>query len=263
MRPPSRISHELVEPLAALAEQVGLGNGAVLEGELARVGGAPAELVHRRRDRRSRASRSGRSRSRSRPSPVRAVIVTHAVMSVPAFVMNILEPLTTQLPSRARRGCASRPRRSRRSGSVSPKAASFAPDASSGQPLALLLLRAVEEDRHRPERGVRGDRDRDRRVDARQLLDRDRVRHGVRARRRRTPRRSGSPSARARPAQRRARTGSGSSRSSSSATGATRTTANARTVCRISSCSCAQVVVHAGRPCSASGARRAGAAGDR
>src|SRR5581483_7569831 len=33
----------------------------------------------------------------------------------------------------------------------------------------------------RPERRVRGDGDRDRRVDARQLLDRERVRHGVAA----------------------------------------------------------------------------------
>ena len=40
-------------------------------------------------------------------SPVRAVIVTHAVMSVPALVMNIFEPLTihcavAQLGARAR-----------------------------------------------------------------------------------------------------------------------------------------------------------------
>ena len=44
-----------------------------------------------------------------------------------------------------------------------------------GQPLLLLLLGAVEEDRHRPERRVRGHRDRDRRVDPRQLFDRDRI----------------------------------------------------------------------------------------
>ena len=48
-------------------------------------------------------------------------------------------------------------------------------------PLPLLLLGAEEEDRHRPERGVRRERDRDRRIDARELLDRDRVRQRVAA----------------------------------------------------------------------------------
>ena len=53
------------------------------------------------------------------------------------------------------------------------------PGGEVGQPFALLLLGPEEEDRHRPERGVRRDRDRDRRVDSRQLLDRDRVRDRV------------------------------------------------------------------------------------
>src|SRR3954463_14220278 len=35
------------------------------------------------------------------PSPVCAVIVTQAVMSVPAFVMKIFEPSITQRPSRS------------------------------------------------------------------------------------------------------------------------------------------------------------------
>src|SRR5262249_27231721 len=43
------------------------------------------------------------------------------------------------------------------------------------QPLPLLLLRPEEEDRRRAQRGMRGDRGRDRGVDPRQLLDRDRV----------------------------------------------------------------------------------------
>ena len=50
-----------------------------------------------------------------------------------------------------------------------------------GQPLLLLRLVAEVVDRQRAERVVRGDRDRDRRVDAGQLLDRDRVRERVRA----------------------------------------------------------------------------------
>ena len=115
------------------------------------------------------------------PSPVRAVIVTHEVMSVPAFVMKIFEPSTTQLavvePAVVRVAPASEPA----PGSVSPNAASFRPEARSGSQRALLLLVAEEEDRHRPERGVRGDGDRDGRVDPRQLLDRDRVREGVAA----------------------------------------------------------------------------------
>jgi hypothetical protein len=53
-------------------------------------------------------------------------------MSVPAFVMNIFEPLTTHSPSsslaRVRVAPASEPA----SGSVSPNAASFSPDARGG-----------------------------------------------------------------------------------------------------------------------------------
>ena len=65
-------------------------------------------------------------------SPVRAVIVTHAVMSVPALVMKIFEPFTTHWPSRSsavvRAAAASEPA----PGSVSPNAASLRPEARSG-----------------------------------------------------------------------------------------------------------------------------------
>ena len=65
-------------------------------------------------------------------SPVLAVIVTHALMSVPAFVMKIFEPFTTQEPSpssaRVRVAPASEPA----SGSVRPNAARRLPEARSG-----------------------------------------------------------------------------------------------------------------------------------
>ena len=55
------------------------------------------------------------------------------------------------------------------------------PRGEVGNPLALLLLGPVEEDRHRPERGVRRHGDRDGGVDPAQLLDRERVRERVAA----------------------------------------------------------------------------------
>ena len=66
------------------------------------------------------------------PSPVSAVIVTHAVMSVPAFVMKIFEPLTTHSPSSSSARVRVAPASDPASGSVSPNAASFVPEARSG-----------------------------------------------------------------------------------------------------------------------------------
>jgi len=66
------------------------------------------------------------------PSPVSAVIVTHAVMSVPAFVMNIFEPSITHSPSSSRAVVRVAPASEPASASVSPKAASFLPEARSG-----------------------------------------------------------------------------------------------------------------------------------
>ena len=65
-------------------------------------------------------------------SPVRAVIVTPQVMSVPAFVMNIFEPFTTHEPSRSSAVVRVAPASEPAPGSVSPKAASRRPDARSG-----------------------------------------------------------------------------------------------------------------------------------
>ena len=53
-------------------------------------------------------------------------------MSVPAFVMKSFEPETTQEPSRSSAVVRVAPASEPASGSVSPKAASFLPDARSG-----------------------------------------------------------------------------------------------------------------------------------
>jgi hypothetical protein len=66
------------------------------------------------------------------PSPVSAVIVTQAVMSVPAFVMKIFEPLITHSPSRDSARVRVAPASEPAPGSVSPNAASFFPLARSG-----------------------------------------------------------------------------------------------------------------------------------
>ncbi len=114
-------------------------------------------------------------------SPVRAVIVTRAVMSVPCVRDEDLGAVddpraVTQLGGRARGA---------RIG-----AGAGLGQAERGQPLSrcegrqqlrALLVAAEEEDRHRAERGVSGDGDRDGGVDAGELLDRDRVRDGVAA----------------------------------------------------------------------------------
>ena len=65
-------------------------------------------------------------------SPVRAVIVTQALISVPAFVMKIFEPSITHSPSRSSAFVRVAPASEPASGSVSPKAASPWPEASRG-----------------------------------------------------------------------------------------------------------------------------------
>ena len=109
------------------------------------------------------------------PSPVTAVIVTHAVMSVPALVMKIFDPSTTHSPpsSLGRRARCTRVRAGVRLGQ--PERGERLAGREVGEPLTPLCLGAEVVDRERAERVVRGDGDRDRRVDARQLLDRDRV----------------------------------------------------------------------------------------
>ena len=110
------------------------------------------------------------------------MIVTHEVMSVPAFVMKIFEPSITHSPSRSSARVCVAPASDPAPGSVRPKAASFRPDARSGSHACFCSSAAEEEDRHRAERRVGGDRDAHGGVDSRQLLDRDRVGDRVSAR---------------------------------------------------------------------------------
>ena len=65
-------------------------------------------------------------------SPVLAVIVTYAVMSVPALVMNIFEPLITHCPSRSSAVVRVLPGVGARAGLGQPERESFLPDARSG-----------------------------------------------------------------------------------------------------------------------------------
>jgi hypothetical protein len=95
---------ELRKPCAARPEQVPLRHARVLEREpracrrpANRASASRRDLVPRRAVRDDDV--------RDLVSPVTAVTVTHAVMSVPAFVMNIFEPLFTHSPSRSSARC--------------------------------------------------------------------------------------------------------------------------------------------------------------
>ena len=151
-------------------------------------------------------------------------------MSVPAFVMKIFEPFTTHSPSRSSARVRVAPASEPAPGSVRPNAASSRPEARSGSHSRFCSSRAEEEDRHRPERRVRGDRDRDGRVDRASAPRSRSRRRACRRPRRRTPRGSGMPMSPSSASPATMSYGKRCSRSSSSATGATRSSANSRTV---------------------------------
>ncbi len=158
-----------------------LGHGAVVERKLARVGRAPAELLHRCRDAVPR-----------RPvldHDVRDLVLVgargerDAPGDVGARVRDV--ELRSVHDPRAVAELCRRTRRARiRAGVRLRQAEGGEPPARREirKPALLLLLRSVVEDRHRPERRVRRDRNCHGRVDPRELLDRDRVRDGVAAR---------------------------------------------------------------------------------
>ena len=116
------------------------------------------------------------------PSPVTAVIVTHGGDVGAGVRDEDLRAVDDPFAVLEARG------RARRAGVGAgvrlgqPEGGELRAGREVGQPLALLLLGAEVPDRQRAERVVGGDGDRDGRVDARQLLDRDRVRQRVGAR---------------------------------------------------------------------------------
>ena len=109
------------------------------------------------------------------------MIVTHFVIGVPEFVMNVFWPSITHScvasssVARVRVAPASEPA----SASVNPKAPSTSPAIIGTRYVLLLRLGARVEERRRAQAHAGLERDRHRRVDARELLDREAVREVV------------------------------------------------------------------------------------
>ena len=114
-------------------------------------------------------------------SPVRAVIVTHFVIGVPELVMNVFWPSITH----SSRGVVEHGTRARRArvgaglGLGEPERAEHLARDHRHEVLLLLLLGARVEERRRAQAHARFERDRHRRVDAGELLDREAVREVV------------------------------------------------------------------------------------
>ena len=152
-------------------------------------------------------------------------------------VVNVLEPLSTQ-SSPSRRGLVRMPAASLPEvDSVSPQAPIFSPRASGDEILLLLRLGAEHEDVRRAQTVVRGHRQRDRRIDAREFLDADAVVD------RRQPRAAvllgelDARSGRARRASASTRSGKCCASSHSLTCGRISVSANSRTLRRSSACS--------------------------
>ena len=94
---------------------------------------------------------------------------------MPALVMNCLAPSITQSPSSSVARVRTLPASRARLGLGQPEGAELAARAQVGQAALLLLLGAEQVDRLGAERRVRAHRDRHARVDARELLDGERV----------------------------------------------------------------------------------------
>ena len=114
-------------------------------------------------------------------SPVSAVIVTHCGDVGSGVRDEDLRPVddpvsVPELRRRPRRACVGPGSRLGQAECGEPRTG-----GERRQPFLSLCIGAEQEDRHRAERRVGGDRDRHRRVDPCQLLDRDRIRQGVAA----------------------------------------------------------------------------------
>ena len=175
MRPMSSTCRNCWKPAPRGAEQVLLRHAAVGEASAGACRTRSSPSCGTARPARSRACRSATIRFEISSSPVRAVMQTTPEMSVPALVMNCLAPSITHSPPSRRRARARVAGIGARLGLGQPERAEALAGAQPRQPLPLLLLGAEQVDRLRAERGVRAQRDRDRGVDARQLLDRERV----------------------------------------------------------------------------------------
>ena len=105
-------------------------------------------------------------------TPVTAVTVTSAVMSVPLLVMKAFDPLMTHssVDSSSTARVAVPPASEPKPGSVSPNAAMRLAADELRQPRRLLLVGAEPVDRHRAERDRGLERDRHAGVDPGQLL---------------------------------------------------------------------------------------------
>ena len=169
---------ELLEAHAARAEQVALGYEHVSERQLARVGGVPANLVQRRALRVARRAVVNDDR--------RDLVLActhgdrHALGDVGTGVRDehlgaVDAPLAVlELGMRARIA-----RIGAGLGLGQSEGRKALAGDELGQPLLFLRIRAVQVDRHRAERRVRGNGDTDRGIDARQLFDSDCVEQRV------------------------------------------------------------------------------------
>ena len=188
MRPRSRIRSVSMKPSPCVAEQVLGGNAAVLEHQLDGVGGAHAELVFLLAGAEPRRALLDDER-RDAPLGLRLVGHRHdhgdvAGGAVGDELLGAVEHPVIAIAHRGRAGAAGVG-----SGAVlrqAPAADLLALGERDEEPL-LLLLRAGQEDVPRAEAVVRGDRESDPGVDARELLDHDARSRASRGRRRRIP----------------------------------------------------------------------------
>ncbi len=173
-------AQERLEAFAANPEQMIFGNATPVEHELVRVGSVPTHLpVGRLHDEARRAAST--TMFEISFGAVRAVIVTHFVIAVPELVMKVFWPSITHSPvGVVERGLRlGRARIGTGLGFGETERTEHLARDHRDEILLLLRLGAAVEERGRAEAHAGLERDRHRRVDARDLLDRDAVRQVV------------------------------------------------------------------------------------